>query len=512
LATSVNGLPIKRSLAQNNTKEKIMTVNVPSKWDAEYDVVVVGYGGAGAAAAMTAHDSGAKVMILEKTSSGGGNTRVSGGNTIVPQSMQFVKYLNTLNFGMTDPDYTETFVKMAMTNADWIKEIGGETTVFRPLGVAYPMPAAGAGFPQVEGAEYMIKVNIKGDPEITPAQRLWSLLSGNVDKRCIKTMLNTAVKELVQDASGQILGVIAEADGKVITICARKAVILTCGGFENDDTLKWQHLPCKPTLFIGHPGNTGDGIRMAEKVGAQIWHMQGQTVVIGFKAPNIEAAFFIIFLNPGFFYIDKYGKRFLGESEVETHEFWRSLSEFDTHRIEYPRIPFYAIFDDQTRKTGPIGGGTAGHNPKFVYKWSLDNQEEIKKGWIIQAKSIAELAEKISVDPNVLEDTVKRWNENCSKGVDPDFGRKKENIRALEGNRYYAIKLWPAILNTGGGPRRDKEARIIDAFGKPIPRLYSSGELGSAWGMLYQGANSIGESIVFGKIAGKNAAAEKPWA
>ena len=89
-----------------------------------------------------------------------------------------------------------------------------------------------------------------------------------------------------------------------------------------------------------------------------------------------------------------------------------------------------------------------------------------------------------------------------------EFHRAKENVRALEGDRYYAVQLYPALLNTCGGPRRDIEARVVDSFGKSIPRLYSAGELGSIWGFLYQGANSLSECMVFGQIAGRNAAAE----
>ena len=244
-----------------------------------------------------------------------------------------------------------------------------------------------------------------------------------------------------------------------------------------------------------------------------MWHMTGQTVTVGLQVEGYEAAFFIIFLNPGFIYVDKYGKRFIGESEVEGHDYWRYLSHFDTDKIEHPRVPFYAIFDEQTRKMGPINASTAGYNPLVNgYQWSIDNSEEIKKGWIVKAKSVKELAGKIGMDPAVLEETVKRWNDNCKKGVDPDFGRPKQHLRALEGKRYYAVKLYPALMNTCGGPKRDIEARILDSFGKPIPRLYASGTFGSIWGFLYQGANALSEGIVFGKIAGRNAAAEKPWA
>jgi len=159
----------------------------------------------------------------------------------------------------------------------------------------------------------------------------------------------------------------------------------------------------------------------------------------------------------------------------------------------------------------PLYTGATGFN-RDLYKWSEDNSAEIARGWIAQARTIAELADRISVDRPNLEETIAKYNEYCRAGQDPEFGRARENLTAIEGPPYYAIELWPSLLNTQGGPRRDKEARVVDPDGKPIPRLYAAGELGSIWGFLYQGANNIGECIVFGQIAGRNAAAEEPWA
>jgi succinate dehydrogenase/fumarate reductase flavoprotein subunit len=178
--------------------------------------------------------------------------------------------------------------------------------------------------------------------------------------------------------------------------------------------------------------------------------------------------------------------------------------------MEFPRIPIWAIFDEPTRKRGALSRGTAGYN-RDLYTWSLDNSVEIEKGWIQKGKNAAELAPKISMDPKLLEETLTRFNRLCQAGKDEDFGRPKEDLRALE-LPLYAIQLWPSLINTQGGPRRDKKSRVLDPDGKPIPRLYAAGELGSIWGYLYQGACNIGEGLVFGRIAGKNAASEKPWA
>ncbi|MCJ7496112.1 MAG: FAD-dependent oxidoreductase [Deltaproteobacteria bacterium] len=488
-----------------------MRVAVPEKWDLEYDVVVVGWGSAGTAAAVTAHDQGAKVLILEKMAEGGGNTSICGGNIIIPQGKEFIEYLDTLSFKTTEREIIETFVEYALKNGDWIREMGADVQVFRPLEVAYPTMTAGAGFPSVRGAETAVKYNIKGTPEEgKPSQRLWKFLAGLVAKRGIQVLAKTQAKELIPNVQGEVIGVTAEKERKTIHIKARKAVILTCGGYENDPRMKWDYMPVKPLMFLGTPGNTGDGIRMVQKIGGDLWHMSRLSCLIGFKAPEFEAAFWVSFLSEGFIFVDKYGHRFVNEAGIEIHEYYRELSHFDMEKMEFPRIPLWAIFDEQTRRRGALSRGTAGYN-RDLYSWSLDNSAEIAKGWILQGKSVAELASRISVEPKVLDETIARYNRICKAGKDEDFGRPREDLRELE-PPLYAIQLWPALINTQGGPRRDKDSRVLDPEGKPIPRLYAAGELGSLWGYLYQGACNIGESLVFGRIAGKNAAAEKPWA
>jgi succinate dehydrogenase/fumarate reductase flavoprotein subunit len=487
-----------------------MKISMPEKWDVEYDVVVVGWGSAGTAAAVTAHDQGAKVLILEKMANGGGNSSICGGNIIIPKGKEFVEYLNTLSFKTTEREILEIFVEEALKNGDWIREMGADVQVFRPLEVAYPTMIGGAGFPKVRGAETVVKYNIKGTPEEgKPSQRLWTFLSRIVAKRGIKVLTRTPVKELIPNAQGEILGVLAESEGKPISIKARKAVILTCGGYENDPRMKWDYLPVKPAMFLGTPGNTGDGIRMVQKIGADLWHMTRLSCLIGFQAPEFEAAFWVAFLSEGFIFVDKYGRRFVNEAGIEIHEYYQELSYFDTEKMEFPRVPLWAVFDEQTRRRGPLSRGTAGYN-RDLYSWSLDNSAEIAKGWILQGKTAAELASRISADPKALEETIARFNRHVKAGKDEDFGRPREDLRALEAP-FYAIQLWPALINTQGGPRRDKESRVLDPDGKPVPRLYAAGELGSIWGYLYQGACNIGEALVFGRIAGKNAAAEKAW-
>ena len=134
---------------------------VHQNWDMESDVVIVGYGAGGSAAAVTAHDAGASVVILEKMSSGGGNTRVSGANIIIPKDKGYLQYVEALSFGTTDRDVLETFVDGALKLGDWIREMGAEMAVFSPLDVGYPETMPGASFPHVRGADSIIKYSIK---------------------------------------------------------------------------------------------------------------------------------------------------------------------------------------------------------------------------------------------------------------------------------------------------------------------------------------------------------------
>jgi 3-oxosteroid 1-dehydrogenase len=113
--------------------------------------------------------------------------------------------------------------------------------------------------------------------------------------------------------------------------------------------------------------------------------------------------------------------------------------------------------------------------------------------------------------PSVLDKTIKKYNRFCRKGEDTDFHRPPWSLTPIENPPYYAVKLWPGGPNTQGGPRRNKKAQVMRPDNTPVPRLYAAGELGSVWGMLYQGGGNIAECIAFGRIAGTNAAAERAW-
>ena len=185
------------------------------------------------------------------------------------------------------------------------------------------------------------------------------------------------------------------------------------------------------------------------------------------------------------------------------------------------------IIDDTRLKQGPVAQCDRGllSLKGAGYRWNKDNSKEVEKGWILKADTIRDLAEKIRNTPdnygrmgtNTLEKTVNRWNKYVQAKNDPEFHRhiplerEGRGMEMIENPPFYAMECWPVIINTQGGPERNEKYQIVDTCGKPIPRLYSAGELGSFYVHLYQQAGNISECIYGGDAAGRNAAAEKPW-
>jgi succinate dehydrogenase/fumarate reductase flavoprotein subunit len=502
------------------------TKTVPRKWTRETDVLIIGYGGAGACAAIEAHDAGAKVLILEKLAESGGNTGISGGGILSPTNAQdaytYITGLYEFAHSDMDKDLVKVYADESVKNVDWVKSLKAGTEV---------LIYGGAGYPKVPGAKSMNKYQIVGAGKGLQgsSKNLWGLFTYAVEeKRKIPVMMETPAMNLITNPGGEVIGAVAKSKGKEITIKARKAVILTTGGYEFNTEDLQNFVKGFPIYGLGSPGNTGDGVRMAQKVGAGLWHMNGASCPLGIKTPEFEAAFPAVIGTPRHIMVDKRGRRFVNEKSVEMHAGLLAVDFFDTHELEYPRIPSYVVFDEVARKMGPItvlpGMGYAGRK----YTWSKDNSAEIAKGWILKGNTVGELAGQIkTMDAASLEKTVAMWNADVAKGEDTQFHRPmrsgepgqpayKELATALwsapiDTAPFYAVAVYPALLNTQGGPRRNTRAQVLDAFRKPIPRLYSAGELGSMWGLIYQGAGNIGECVVYGRIAGKNAAAEKSW-
>jgi succinate dehydrogenase/fumarate reductase flavoprotein subunit len=487
---------------------------VPKKWDKSADVVVVGYGGAGAVAAVTAHDAGAKVLILEKQAEGRhtSNTQMCLGVFLSPDSVRgvldYFEVASRVNVDLPESkDIDDAVVKVwaetSVQNKEWMTKMGAkEFVLFANSGrdPKWPGNSAIKAY-QLKGADGKGEVGVG----------LFKFLDGLVTTRKIETLWEAPAVRLITNAKGEVVGVRAKRQGKEIAVQAKRAVVLTCGGYEYDAAAQRTYMAAAPMVYYGNPDNTGDGLRMAQELGADLWHMTVLGGGLKLKFPDFPTAFGEAFGTGSYIVVDKTGKRFKAENQLGGYSgYWNALV-YDTVRYTWPRIPVYYVFDEKRRLAGPIVRtvlGAAG--PLGMYKWSPDNSAEVARGWIKKDETLEGLAGKIGVDPAALAAEVAKVNGFKAKGKDEDFDRPAASMAPLEAP-FYAVPLWPGLNNTFGGPRRNEKAQIVGVFGKPIPRLYSAGELGSIFVQYPQGGANIGECIAFGRIAGAQAAAEKPW-
>ncbi|MFQ5903599.1 MAG: FAD-binding protein [Candidatus Binatia bacterium] len=491
-------------------------------WDREADVLVVGYGFAGAVSAITAHDAGAKVLLLEKMPHPGGISILSGGGVAFARNADSAfKYLKRSCNGTTPDEVLWPVAKGMVQIIDWIKELakvsGTEPSQSEVRGHGtYPFPGTN-DIDSIKLKDFPAYSSFPWAKGLRGGARLFKMVSDNVNLRKIEVMLSTPVRRLITSPDGEVLGVAAQNNEREIKIKARKGVILACGGFENNETMKLQYFEAQPVYPV-YLGNTGDGIKMAQKTGAALWHMWHFHGGYGFKYPDFPFAIRHVWAGPRkddrkmiWIAVDRFGRRFMDEYPPAPQDTGtRPLEYYDADIQDYPRIPCYLIFDEEGRKLGPLAMVIV-NDERYHYKWSEDNSEEIEKGWILKGETVEEIAAKVKVDPQVLKSTVERWNNLCTEGVDKDFSRLPKTMMPVLKPPFYAMEAWPIVSNTQGGPVHDPGQRALDPMGEQIPRLYVAGEISSIFGHLYLEAGNITECFVGGRIAGKNAADERSW-
>jgi succinate dehydrogenase/fumarate reductase flavoprotein subunit len=486
----------------------------------EFDLVVVGYGAAGAAAALTAAETGASVAVLEKQPEHAhySSTRMSGGLVMGANDVDAAtRYLDACSGGMIPFDVSRAWAKRAIRVKDWMQSFG--------IGSVH---MAGGWHPKFEGFEaievfaplasgvnpHSVKVELpppgelafKGPIPFGNGQLLHDLLARAVAARGnIRVFYGHAASRLMQE-EGRVTGVTGATPAGARSFRAKNGVVLSCGGYEQDQDMILNYLKAYPIYFYGSNANTGDGIRMAQAVGADLWHMNQMIgrAVGHFAHPDGRETTFNISLNPpGYVIVDKYGQRFANEylQAVSKANFYFELLSYDADRLEYPRIPSYWIFDKRRITARPISMGSFGE-----YEWSKDNRAEIALGWIKEAATFEEAVQAAGIaDPPAAARTVAEYNSVCVSGSDV-LGRPAASLIPIDQPPFYCLPVHPGGATTNGGPRRDARARILNAFGEPIPGLFGAGELGGTIGLLYPspGAN-LGEAFAFGAIAAETA-------
>lgn len=487
---------------------------IPETWDVNTEVLVLGYGGAGAVAAIAARDAGSDVLVIEKqlAAEHTSNTQMSLGVFLSPDNVDdtiaYMDVASRVNVDMPeskdlDDETIRVWAEESVRNRDWLSQMGAPGfNVFANSGRDADWPGNSAI------KAYQIA---KEDGTSGVGVDFFAFLEGLVAQRGIGVLWGVAATRLVRDANGIVLGVIADAPGgRRLSIRATRAVIVTTGGFEFDAAAQRTYMSAYPMTYYGNPQNTGDGMRMCQEAGADLWHMTVLGGGLKFKFDDFPTAFATSFGTGSYMIVDRTGKRYKSETALGGYSgYWNALV-YDTIEYTWPRIPSWFVFDEKRRTAGrlvPTLFGAAG--PIGMYEWSADNSAEIARGWIHSAPTIEALAAQIGVDAAALTGEAGQFNDAIATGTD-SLGRPVGSMAALDSPPYYAVALWPGLNNTFGGPRRNARAQVLDAFGSPIPRLYSAGELGSIFVQYPQGGANIGECLAFGRIAGSNAAAEIP--
>jgi succinate dehydrogenase/fumarate reductase flavoprotein subunit len=513
------------------------------------DVVIVGFGGAGAVAALRTVELGGNVIIVEKQAKDEHtpSTRLCGAIIFGVTDVEAgARYMDACAGGMIPYEVTHAWAEKACSMVEWLdaqgldlrlQDVGGAEnpqfegseaiTVYAQARLkdgtelelirgdsglqSTKMMAAGAsggdGPVKTKDGEEATVFHRAGGPEYFRALR--EAVEARSDR--IRVFYESPAESLVQE-DGRVIGARCVGPDGEFTVRGTGGVVLSCGGYEYDEQMCINYLKASPIYFYGNPGNTGDGVRMAQSVGADLWHMNQ---MVGRAMGHFEMEDGRpLTINPliggaGYVITDKHGKRFANEypqSQLK-HSFYYNLLQYDPDAHDYPRIPCFWFFDHKrigwavtTRGIGLLGSG--------YYEWSADNRKEVENGWIKTADTIGELAQIMGIsDPSAAVAEVEAYNEACRSGAADPFGRPESTMLPLE-PPFYGMVLYPGGPNTSGGPRRNERAEIVDPYGEPIPGLYGAGELGEAVGLLYpaDGAN-LSESVAFGRIAAETAMA-----
>ncbi|MBQ6635000.1 MAG: flavocytochrome c [Lachnospiraceae bacterium] len=436
------------------------------------DIVIIGAGGAGMTAAINARQAGKDVILLEKMPYAGGNTtKATGGMNaaethyqaeqgIEDSVEQFVEDTMEGGHNIYDRALVETMAENSAEGIDWLDSIGA------------PLPKV-----SFSGGATNARIHAPEDGSGVGAFLVTSMLK-KVNELGIDVMYNTTATELISK-DGVITGVKAESRDTNYTINA-KAVILATGGFgNNEDMIVQYRKDLKGTVTTSAPGVTGDGIVMAEKVGADLVDIDQIQL-----HPTVEQKTSMLITESvrgdGAILVNQDGKRFT--DELLTRDVVSAAE------LEQPGSYAYIIFDQRLRE-----------GLKATEKY-------ISTGITVEGETIEDLAEKIDVDPKTLAETLNNWNKYVADKKDPDFGRTTGMDKDLSQAPYYAIKIAPGIHHTMGGVHIDTSAEVIDTEGNTIPGLFAAGEVvGGVHGGNRIGGNAVADIVVFGKIASDSA-------
>lgn len=452
------------------------------------DVVVIGGGGAGLAAAVSAHENGAKVIVAEKMPRLGGNTILAGSafNAVDPerQKKQGIEDSLDKHFTQTyeggdkvgNTELIRTFVEGAYPTLEWLEGLGleFEDEVFTVAGGMWPrahrtIKPLGTGYIST----YENYINEHQDD--------------------MKILLDTEITELIVK-DNRVVGVKGKGLKGEVIIHANNGVIIASGGFGASRELRDKYNEHWPSLTnlksTNHPGATGDGLIMAEAVGANLVGLEHiQLLPLG----DPETGSLSGNVNKGVtssIFVNKDGNRFVDEG-ARRDVMTRALMEQEDALM-------WIVLDSKSYPTGDT-----------LNNFGETIDELIEQGRAFKGDTLEELAEKIGVDANNLAKALEEFNEAVEKGEPDAFGRTLFD-KKIDTAPFYAGSRVPTVHHTMGGIEINTSAQVLDVNGKVIPGLYAAGEVtGGIHGSNRLGGNALADIAVFGRIAGESAATKK---
>jgi len=443
--------------------------------DSEYDIVIIGAGGAGLTAATEASSKGAKVLVLEKMGIIGGNSNYSTGgiNASYTKEQQRlgikdskeVFFNDTMKGGqyLNDPELVKTLVENSADMVEWLQSpmIGADLSDVGAFG----------------GATNKRIHRPKGGQAI--GAHLVPLLQKAALNQGAEIRLNNKAIDILSD-NGKVCGVKVAYEGGEYTVHT-KAVIVATGGFgANPEMVEFYQASLAGFSTTNHKGATGDAFAMVEKFDAQLIQMEQiqthPTVVKGTGIMITEAV-----RGNGAILVNKNGRRFV--NEMETRDIVSAAI------LKCPEKAAYLIFDQGVRDS-----------LKAIETYS-------KQNLLSQGANLTELARVISIDAVALEYTIDEYNKAVLAKHDSEFERNPASMeRTISKAPFYAIEVEPAIHHTMGGLKINSKAQVLNKKGKAIPGLFAAGEVtGGVHGAERLGGNAVADICIFGKIAADSA-------
>ncbi len=456
------------------------------EWDRDADVVVVGFGPAGAAAAKAAHENGVSTLILEKASK-----ELAGGSA--PTSMGFIKPYTV------EEIFSSAQGRLTMEQAQRLYDTENEMLEWT----------------------YSNGLEVVNSTSVGYGRGFYDSVVKGIEALGIEVLYETPAVRLICDpATKEVFGVqCTQADGSDLYVRANKGVVLATGGYAaNEDLMTRFHFADMiDYALLGAPTQTGDGLLMAAEIGAGLDGVTNQQIEwygVAYKNASDEMGTGILHVGPALgpdsrIFVNAKGERFMDEEMYLVHTkcqlpFLDYDGTFPVYN-GYFNLPMYVIFDQAMLDAGPVGPRDyyCGYASLYgIYNWSEDNQAEVDRGWIVKADTVEELVEKLAaqsgndpIDAEALKKTIEEYNAGCEAQNDA-FGRSEFFLDPIGDGPYYAAQIEPAVVYTIGGLQGGPNGETLDWHGNPIPRLYHAGDIGQPTKILIaalQGALATGD-------------------